>query len=153
MRNEQKTQYDAPFVAFYDMHAVMFVPPDEMADVSIKGLQWFILVPRLNHTGSHRPNESHSITYLHRKKIKDLEQDLPSLLQSYELRGKLPFVSDFCRLLRHAIEKGRGLKSTNLLTELWGSATNGQAKNYMPQSVRKIKLRYNGQDFFNKQKT
>ena len=29
-----ETQNDAPFVAFYDMHAVMFVPPDEMADVT-----------------------------------------------------------------------------------------------------------------------
>ena len=29
-----KTQNDAPFVAFYDMRAVMFVPPDEMADVT-----------------------------------------------------------------------------------------------------------------------
>ena len=29
-------------------------------------------------------------------------------MQSYELRGKQPFVSDFSRLLRHAIEKGRG---------------------------------------------
>ena len=40
-----KTQIDAPFVAFYDMHAVTFVLPDEMADVSIVGLQWFILIP------------------------------------------------------------------------------------------------------------
>ena len=29
---------DAPFVAFYDMHAVTFVPPNEMADVTIAGL-------------------------------------------------------------------------------------------------------------------
>ena len=40
-----KTQNDAPFVAFYNMHAVTFVPPDEMADVTIAGLQWFILIP------------------------------------------------------------------------------------------------------------
>ena len=33
-----ETQNDAPFVAFYDMHAVIFVPPDEMADVTIAGL-------------------------------------------------------------------------------------------------------------------
>ena len=46
----------------------MFVLPDEMADVSIAGLQWFILIPRLNHTGSHRPIDSHSIPYLHREK-------------------------------------------------------------------------------------
>ena len=56
MINEEwnKTQNDAPFVAFYDMRAVMFVLPDEMANVSIVGLQWFILIPRLNHMGSHR---------------------------------------------------------------------------------------------------
>ena len=40
-----ETQNDAPFVAFYDMHAVTFVPPDEMADVTIAGLQWFLLIP------------------------------------------------------------------------------------------------------------
>ena len=47
MINEEwnKTENDAPFVAFYDMRAVMFVPRDEMADVSIAGLQWFILIP------------------------------------------------------------------------------------------------------------
>ena len=63
-----KTQNDAPFVAFYDMRAVTFVLPDEMADVLIAGLQWFILIPRLNHTGSHRPIDSHSKPYLHREK-------------------------------------------------------------------------------------
>ena len=63
-----ETQNDAPFVAFCDMHAVTFVPPDEMADVTIAGLQWSILIPRLNHTGSHRPIDSHSIPYLHREK-------------------------------------------------------------------------------------
>ena len=62
-------QNDAPLVAFYDMRAVTFVLPDEMADVSIAGLQWFILIPRLNHTGSHRPIDSHSILYKHREKI------------------------------------------------------------------------------------
>ena len=44
---EKKTQNDAPFVAIYDMHAVTFVLPDKMADVSIAGLQWFILIPLL----------------------------------------------------------------------------------------------------------
>ena len=46
MINEEwnKTQNDAPFVAFYNIHAVMFVLPDEMADVLIAGLQWFILI-------------------------------------------------------------------------------------------------------------
>ena len=61
----KKTQNDAPFITFYDMHAVMLVLPDEMADVLIAGLQWFILIPRLNHTGSHRPSDSHSKPYLH----------------------------------------------------------------------------------------
>ena len=50
------------------MRAVTFVLPDEMADVSIAGLQWFILIPRLNHAGSHRPFDSHSIPYLHPEK-------------------------------------------------------------------------------------
>ena len=71
MINEEwnETQNDAPFVAFYDMHAVTFGLPDEMADVSITGLQWFILIPRLNHTESHRLIDSHSKPYLHREKI------------------------------------------------------------------------------------
>ena len=71
MINEEwnKTQKDAPFVTFYDMRAVTFVLSDEMANVSIAGLQWFILIPRLNHTGSHWPIDSHSIPYLHREKI------------------------------------------------------------------------------------
>ena len=84
MINEEwnETQND---VYFYDMHAVTFVLPDETADVSIAGLQWFIIIPRLNHTGSHRSIDSHPIPYLHREKIQDLEQELPSLLQCYEL--------------------------------------------------------------------
>ena len=71
MINEEwnETQNDAPFVAFYDMLAVTFVLPDEMADVSIAGLKWFILIPQLNHMGSHWPIDSHSIPYLHREKI------------------------------------------------------------------------------------
>ena len=71
IKNEEwnETQNDAPFVAFYDMCAVTFVLSDEMADVPIAGLQWFILTPRLNHTGSHRPVDSHSIPYLNREKI------------------------------------------------------------------------------------
>ena len=63
-----ETQNGAPFVAYSDMRAVTFVPPDEMADVTIAGLQWFILISQLNHTGSHRPIDSHSIPYLHREK-------------------------------------------------------------------------------------
>ena len=71
MINEEwnKTQNDASLVACYDMRVVTFVLPNEMADVSIAGLQWFILIPRLNHTGSHRPIDSHSKPYLHKKKI------------------------------------------------------------------------------------
>ena len=40
MINEEwnKTQNEAPFVAFYDMRAVTFVLPDEKEDVSIAGL-------------------------------------------------------------------------------------------------------------------
>ena len=46
-----KTQNDAPFVPIYDTHAVTFVLPDEMADVWIAGLQWFILIPDLTTRG------------------------------------------------------------------------------------------------------
>ena len=69
MINEEwnKTQNNAPFVAFNDKRAVTFVLPDEVADVSIAGLQWLILLPRLNHTGSHRPIDSHSKRYSHRE--------------------------------------------------------------------------------------
>ena len=31
-----ETQNDAPFVAFYDMHAVTFVPPDSLRDMHRK---------------------------------------------------------------------------------------------------------------------
>ena len=65
---ELKTQNDAPFVAFYNMSAVMFVLQDEMADMSISGPQWLILIPKLNHTGSHRPSDSRSKPYLHSEK-------------------------------------------------------------------------------------
>ena len=61
-----ETQND---VTFYDMRAVTFVLSDEMADLSIAGLQWFILIPRLNYRASHRPTDSHSKPYLHREKI------------------------------------------------------------------------------------
>ena len=42
---EKKIQNDAPFITFYDMRAVMFVLPDEMADVSISRLQRFTFKP------------------------------------------------------------------------------------------------------------
>ena len=68
-------QNDGPFVACYNMRAVRFVLPDEMADVSIAGLQRFILIRRLNHTGSHRPFQT---PFTSRKKnIQDLEQESP----------------------------------------------------------------------------
>ena len=54
MINEEwnKTQNDAFFVVFYDMRAVTFVLSDEMADVSIAGLQcFFFLIPRLKPHG------------------------------------------------------------------------------------------------------
>ena len=90
------------------MRAVTFVLPDEMADVSITGLQWFNLLPRLNHTVSHRPSDSHSKPYLHQEK-KNIRfgTTITNLLQSYELRGKQWLVSQFSRLLQHAIEKGQ----------------------------------------------
>ena len=58
-------------------------------------------------------------------------QELPSLLQSYELRGKQPFVSDFGLLLRHAIEKGRGpiLYSKKNPGTSWGADTMKQIGN------------------------
>ena len=82
-----KTQNNAPFVAFYDMRAVTFVPPDEMADVTIEGLQWFIPIPRLNHTGSHRPIDSHSIPYLHRNpsNYKESSRSCLILVPSYDM--------------------------------------------------------------------
>ena len=63
MRNETKHK----MIPFH-MPAVTFVLPDEMANVSIAGLQWFILIPRLKRTGYHRSIYSHSIPYLHREK-------------------------------------------------------------------------------------
>ena len=47
MINEEwnKTQNDAPFVAFYDMRAVTFVLLDEMANVSIAGRSGLFLYP------------------------------------------------------------------------------------------------------------
>ena len=67
INEEWNKTHDAHLVAFYDMHAVMFVLPDEMADVSIAGLQWFILIRQLNHMGSHRLTDSHSKPYLHQE--------------------------------------------------------------------------------------
>ena len=110
MINEEwnKTQNDASFVAFCEMRAVMFILPDEMAYVSIAVLQWFILIPRLNHMGSHRPSDSHSKPYLHQEKKNKIWNKNHQPVQSYESRGKQSFVSHFSHLLRHAVEKGRG---------------------------------------------
>ena len=72
------TQNDAPFVAFYDMRAVMFVLPDEMANVSIVGLQWFFSYTPIKPHGVSQANYSHSIPYLHRKKKKtNISVDYP----------------------------------------------------------------------------
>ena len=51
-----KTQSDAPFVAFYDLRAVTCVLPDEMTDVSFVGLQWFILIPPIKSHGVSQAN-------------------------------------------------------------------------------------------------
>ena len=102
-----KTQNDAPSVAFYDMGAVAFVPQDEMADVTIAGLQWFILIPRLNHTGSHRPIDSHSIPYVHRgRKYSIWNKNYPASCNPTNYKESSR--SSFSGLLRHAMEKGRG---------------------------------------------
>ena len=90
-----KTQNDAPFVVFYDMCAVMFVLPDEMADVSIAGLQWFIPVLQLNHTGSHRPTDSHFKPYLHpEKKYRIWNKNYAACCNptNYEERSRLPLI-------------------------------------------------------------
>ena len=75
------------FVAFYNMRAVTlnFVLPDKMADVLTLGLQCFILIHRLNHTGSHRPSDSDSKSYLHQEKNIKFGTRITNLLQSYEL--------------------------------------------------------------------
>ena len=47
MINEElnTTQNHGPLVAIFNMRAVTFALPDEMADVSITRLQWLILNP------------------------------------------------------------------------------------------------------------
>ena len=85
MRNRKKTQNDAPFVAFYDMRAVTFALPDEMADVSIAGLPLFILKLQLNHMQSHRPTDSHFKPYLHQEKSISFGTRIINLLLSYKL--------------------------------------------------------------------
>ena len=102
---KKNTQNDAPFVALYDMHAVMFVLPDEMADVSIAGLQWFFLIPRLNHKSHVIPIPN--LIYIEKKYI-TFGTRITNQFQSYESKGKQLFVSDFSLHLRHAIERGRG---------------------------------------------
>ena len=108
IHTHKHTQNNAPFVAFYDMGAVTFFLPDEMADVSIAGLQCFILIPRLNHPGSHKPSNSHSKPYLHQKKKIRFGTRITNLLQTYEIRGKQLLISHFSRLLQHAKEKSQG---------------------------------------------
>ena len=110
MINEEwnETQNDASFVAFYNMHAVMFVLPNEMADVSIAELQWFILLSRLNHTGSHRPIDSHSKPYLYlEKKYWIWKKNYPACCNPTNYGESSCSSLIFGRLFRHAIEKGR----------------------------------------------
>ena len=64
---KKKTQNDAPFVAFYNICAVTFVLPDENGYVLIAGLPVVYFIPQLNHTGSHRPSDSHSNPYLEKE--------------------------------------------------------------------------------------
>ena len=96
-------QNDAPFVAFYDMRAVTFVLPDEMADVSIAGLQWFILKPPI------KPHIPSPIYWYIKKNHIEFGPRTTQPAAILRLRGKQPFVSDFSCLLRHTIVKGRGL--------------------------------------------
>ena len=107
MRNGTKHKM-MPLLSPFTTCAVTFVLPDEMADVSIAGLQWFILISRLNHMGSHGPNDSHSIPYLHQEKNIGFGTRTTQPAAILRITGKKPFISDFSRLLRHAIEKGRG---------------------------------------------
>ena len=65
---EKKTHNNAPSVDLHNMRAVTFVLSDEMVDMSITGLQWFIVIPRLNYMGAHRSSDSNSKPYLHRGK-------------------------------------------------------------------------------------
>ena len=69
IQKKNRTQNEAPVVALYDMRVVTFVLPNEMVDVSIAGLQRFIRIPILNHTGSQRTGDSRPKPYLHREKI------------------------------------------------------------------------------------
>ena len=108
MINEEwnKTQNDAAFVAFYDVRAVTFVLPDEMADVSIAGMPRFFFIPRLNHTGSHGPIDSHAIPYLHREKNIGFGTRTTQPAAILRITGKAAaFRLWFGRLLLHAIEK------------------------------------------------
>ena len=69
-----------------------------------------------------------------------MEQELPSLLQSYELQGKQPFVSDFSRLLRHAIEKGRSpiLYSKKKPGTPWGMKSVEKGVKYHKYKLQKL---------------
>ena len=106
MRNGTKHKMMPLLSPFNDICAVTFVLPDEMADVSIAGLQWFVLTLPLNHTGSHRPIDSHSIPHLYpEKKLRIWNKNYTACcyptnyrkkkVNAYELQGKQLFVSDF----------------------------------------------------------
>ena len=49
-KKKKQKQIDVPFVGVYNNCAVTFVQSDQMADVSIAGLQWSILLRLLQRT-------------------------------------------------------------------------------------------------------
>ena len=103
MRNGTKAQNDAPFVAFYDMRAITFVMPDEMADVSSRDCSGSFLYPDYT-TGCHRPIDSHSKPVLNNEKNMGFETRTTQPAAILRITRK----ADFSRLFRHAIEKARG---------------------------------------------
>ena len=67
MRNGKKHKM-MPLLLPFTTCVVTFALLDEMADVSIVGLQWLILIRRLNNKGSKRPRDYRSKPYLHQEK-------------------------------------------------------------------------------------
>ena len=103
-----KRKNDAPFVAFYDMRAVMFVLPDEMADVSIAGLQWFISYTLIKPDGVSQANWfSFLILITSRKKYRIWKKNYPACCNPTNYRESsclsLILVASY-----YMPEKGRG---------------------------------------------
>ena len=126
MINEEwnKTQNDA----FYDMRAVTFVLADEMADVSIAGLQWFILIPRLNHRGSHRSIDSHSKPYLHRRKKRQKPRGKNKNIRQQNLRllniNPFPLNDTFWRVWERSLYETLWEKEKMLVTSIFSFSHN-----------------------------